>query len=100
MFALANLIFALAVIFRIVVEFEIFCVIFSVILGLFTPNSSSRLRSFVDGMSELVVRPVRKAFPGLRRKTFDLTPIVTVLILVFVDLFVISTIFDLSRLLG
>ncbi|HAA85799.1 MAG TPA: YggT family protein [Kosmotogaceae bacterium] len=100
LFALSNLIFALAVIFRIVVEFGIFCVIFSVVLSLLNPGSTGSLKIFIDGISELFVRPVRRVFPALRRRAVDFSPLVTILILVFIDLFLISTIFDIARLLG
>jgi uncharacterized protein YggT (Ycf19 family) len=43
------------------------------------------------------MKPVARVFPRLRGEALDFTPLVTVLIIVFIDLFLVSSLFDFAQ---
>jgi len=97
MFVLSNLVYALAVIARILVELEIFAVILSAVFSWIAPGVYSSVRIFFQVLSDFIMKPLKKAFPGLVVGGVDLSPIIAVLILVFIDQFLITTLFDIAR---
>jgi YggT family protein len=96
MFVLANLVYAVALVLRILVELEIFAVIASALFSWLNPNYYGNFRMFFQAMSDLVERPLRKVFPFLRSGIVDYTPLVAILVLVFIDQFLVGSLFDLS----
>ena len=99
MFVLSNFINAIAVILRIIIDFEIFMIIVSVILSWIMHMNYHPVRQFFDSMAELVVGPIRRWLPFLHIGLVDLSPMVAILLLIFLDSFVVETLFDLARVL-
>lgn len=62
MFVLANLVYAVALVLRILVEFEIFAVIASTLFSWLNPNYYGTFRTFFMFLSDLVEKPLKKAF--------------------------------------
>lgn len=99
MFVLSNFIYAIAVVLRILIEFTMFSIIFSTIYSWFPAMGNSRILHFFRAFADLFVNPLRKRFPRMRFGVVDFSPLITILLLVFLDQFAISSLFDLSNIL-
>lgn len=98
MFALGNLLEAIAYILRITMNFLQISIIISVIMSFLIPYYS-KIRSFFDGVSNIILNPIRKYIP-VYAGPFDLSPVIAILFLIFLDRFIIQTLFDLASRLG
>ncbi|HEU23872.1 MAG: YggT family protein [Mesoaciditoga sp.] len=96
MFAIANLVYAIAVILNIVVIFFMVVLIIDGILSFILPYGFP-LRRIFDEMSDPILRPFRRWIHPFGY--IDFTPFVVFLILVFIQLFVVNSLFDFSVVL-
>ncbi len=96
MFVLANFIYAIAVILNIVVWFAISVLIIDSILSFIVPYGFPVRRIF-DAMAEPMLRPLRRLIPAYGM--IDFSPFVAILILIFIQAFLVNTFFDLSVVL-
>ena len=94
MFVLGNFIRAVAVVLRIFIYFEEIAIIISALLSWFSPPYYNPVRAFFDSAAEIVLRPIRRFIPPLG--FVDVSPLVAILILVFLDNFLVQTLFDLA----
>lgn len=94
MFVISNFLVAVAKVLRVFIYFEMVCVIVSAILSWITPYHYYPLRQFVDGVSSIVLRPLRKIIPPIG--PVDITPMIAILILTFLDVFLVNTLLDLA----
>jgi len=99
MFVLGNFIFSIAVILRIVINFEIFSIILVVVMSWLLPGGYSSFRIFFETLGSFVVKPLRKILPELRIGPVDLMPFIAILVLIFLDQFLVTTLFDLAELM-
>ncbi|AKI96772.1 YggT family protein [Kosmotoga pacifica] len=97
MFVLSNFIYSLAVIARIVVELEMFSVILSTVFSWIAPGVYSSVRIFFQVLSDFIMKPIKRILPGLVVGGVDLSPVIAILLLVFIDQFLIATLFDLAH---
>ena len=95
MFVIANFVYAVALILRIAIQFEIFCVVVSAILS-WLPFYN-RLTFFCHQMADVVNRPIRRFLPPLG--PVDISPMVSILLLIFLDAFLVRSLFDLAEVL-
>ncbi len=95
MFVVANLVYATALVLRILISLEIFCVIISAILSWFPFHGM--FSYFCYSMAELINRPIRRFIPPMG--PIDIAPLVSILLLIFTDAFLVRTLFDLSEVL-
>jgi len=96
LFVLANLLDAVAVVLNIVIWFAIFVLVIDAILSFIMPYYFPIRRMF-DAMAEPMIRPLRRIIPPYGM--FDFSPFVAILILVFIQIFLVNTLFDLSVVL-
>ncbi|WP_036226382.1 YggT family protein [Mesoaciditoga lauensis] len=96
MFVLANFVYAIAVILNIVIVFAITILIIDSILSFILPYYHP-FRRILDQMCDPMVRPLRRFIPPIGM--FDFSPFVALLILIFLQAFVVNTLFDLSIVL-
>jgi len=100
MFAIANLLVALAAILNLVLNIYLWIIIARVIFSwviLFRPGPF--LHSLSYGLSRLtdpVLRRIRRYIP-LRGAGVDLSPFISILIIVFLQHFLVATLYDLAR---
>lgn len=94
MFVLSNLLYAIAKVLQIFIYIELFAVILSALLSWLTPFRYSMFRQFVDSVAGIILRPFRKLLPPIG--PVDISPMIAVLVLVFLDNFVVRTLFDLA----
>jgi YggT family protein len=96
MFVLANFIYAIAVILNIVVIFYMVIFIIDAILSFLMPYGFP-LRRIFDELAEPPIRPLRRYIRPVGY--FDFTPWIAFLILIFIQLFVVKSLFELSVVL-
>ena len=100
MFAIANLLVALAVLLNLALHIYMWIIIARVIVSwviLFRP--SPFVHSLAHGLSRFtdpVLRRIRRYIP-LRGAGLDLSPFIAILIIVFLQHFLVATLFDLAR---
>lgn len=100
MFAIANLLVALAAILNLALSVYMWIIIARVIVSwviLFRP--SPLIHSLAHGLSRLtdpVLRRIRRYIP-LRGTGLDFSPFIAILIIVFLQHFLVATLFDLAR---
>ncbi len=92
MFVIGNFIRAMAIVLRIFIYFEMIAVIGSAILS-WLPFYHP-IKHFFDAMAYPILRPLRRYIPPVGM--FDFTPLVAILILTFLDAFLVQTLFDLA----
>ena len=96
MFVLANFIYAIAVILNIVIIFAITLLIVDSILSFILPYYHP-FRRILDQMCYPMLEPLRRFIHPIGM--FDFSPFVALLILIFLQAFVVNTLFDLSVVL-
>lgn len=94
MFVISNLLYAIARVLQLFIYIEMFAVILSAILSWITPYRYSLFRQFVDGLANIVLKPFRKFVPPIG--PVDITPMIAIFVLVFLDNFVVRTLIDLA----
>ncbi|KLO24107.1 MULTISPECIES: YggT family protein [unclassified Marinitoga] len=98
MFIFGNLFYALAVVLRIVINFFEISIIISALFSFISFNYHHPIRQFFDSMSEIIERPIRR-YLNLTFGMFDFTPFAAILLLILLDNFLVTTLFDLARIL-
>ncbi|MCD6450616.1 MAG: YggT family protein [Thermotogaceae bacterium] len=94
MFILGNFFKAIAIVLRVFIYYEIFSIAIYALMSWFPSPYYSPIRSFFYASSEIVLRPLRKFIPPIGM--IDITPMIAILLLVFIDNFVVQSLFDLA----
>ncbi|WP_448521715.1 YggT family protein [Pseudothermotoga sp.] len=94
MFVISNLLYAIAIVLQLFIYVEIFAVILSALLSWITPFRYSTFRQFIDAVANIVLRPFRKLIPPIG--PVDITPMIAIFVLVFLENFLVRTLFDLA----
>jgi YggT family protein len=93
-FIVSNLLLALAGLLKLAIEAYIFVIIARAILSWVNPDPFNPIVRFLYRATEPALRPIRHRMPiaaGL-----DLSPIVLILVLYFIDSFLVSSLRDLA----
>lgn len=96
MFAVANLVYAIAVILNIVIVFFMVVLVIDGIISFIFPYGFP-IRRIFDEIAEPVLRPFRRFIHPFGY--IDFTPFVVFLVLLFIQIFVVNSLFDLSVVL-
>ena len=99
MFALTNLFSALAQILDMVLSIYMWLIIGRAILSWVNPDPYNSIVRFLYNVTEPVLGFFRRTFP-LVYGGLDLAPLVVLLIIYFLRLYVVQTLFDLARSMG
>ncbi len=94
MFILGNFFSAIGYVLRVAINFEIIIVIITAILSWIPGIYSFRLYHILRDIAEIVERPIRKIIPPLGY--IDITPLIAILVLVFLDRFLAQSLIDLG----
>ena len=100
MFALSNLVHALATVVDIALVLYMIALIATVVVSWFVPRSRHPAIAFVRRIVEPVLRRIRRAMPFLVQSGFDLTPIVLFFIIHFLRRFLVATLYDAAARIG
>jgi YggT family protein len=95
MFVLANFIGAIATILNIVVTILIWLIIISAVISWVNPDPYNPIVQFLYRTTEPILRPIRRLIP-IRGVPIDFSPMIAILILIFLRYFVIRSLVDLS----
>jgi YggT family protein len=96
MFVLGNFVIALARIIEIVLTLYMWIIIFRAVISWVNPDPYNKIVVFLYRVTEPVLRPVRRILP-LRNVGIDIAPLVVILIIVFLQYFLVQSIIQLAR---
>jgi len=94
MFVLGNLLSAIGIVLRVFIDIETAVIIISAILSWIPGIQQFGFYHFLRSLSDLIERPLRRFIPNIGY--VDITPIIAILILVFIDQFLAQTLIDLG----
>ncbi len=96
MFVLSNFVVALARIVDIVLTLYMWIIIFRAVISWVNADPYNKIVIFLYRVTEPVLRPVRRIIP-LRNVGIDLSPIIVILAILFLQYFLVETIIQLAR---
>jgi len=96
MFVLGNFIVALARIIEIVLTLYMWIIIFRAVISWVNPDPYNKIVVFLYRVTEPVLRPVRRILP-LRNVGIDIAPLIVILVIVFLQYFLVESIIQLAR---
>ncbi len=95
MFVLGNFINALAQILSIALTVYMWIIIISALISWVNPDPYNPVVRFLRGASEPVLKPIRKAL-GLKLQ-IDISPIIAILVIMFLQYFIVGSLIDLGH---
>ena len=95
MFVAGNFLLAIARLLELVINAYIWIIIARAIISWVNPDPYNPIVRFLVRVTEPVLRPVRHRMPTLAMG-LDLSPMVVILVLYFLDWFLVSTLRDLA----
>ena len=93
MFALSNLIRALASIIDIILSIYYWLIIIRALISWVNPDPYNTIVQFLYRATEPVLSPIRRMLPSMG---IDVSPIIAFLIIIFLKGFVVATLIDIS----
>jgi YggT family protein len=99
MFVAGNFVLALARLLEIAITAYIWIIIARALLSWVNPDPYNPIVRFLHRVTEPVLRPIRYRLPTLSMG-LDLSPLVVILVLYFLDAFLVSSLRDLALSLG
>jgi YggT family protein len=96
MFVLSNLISALASILSIVFTTLQWVIIIGAFLSWVNPDPNNAIVQMINKITEPILYPIRKILPFSLKFGFDISPFIALLIIIFLQLFLIRTLQDLA----
>ncbi len=99
MFALANLIKALAQVIDIVLSIYMWLIIGRAILSWVNPDPYNPIVQMLTRLTEPILRPLRKLVPPYKIG-IDISPIIAFLIIIFLRIALINTLYRIGRSMG
>lgn len=96
MFVLSNFVVALARIVDIVLTLYMWIIIFRAVISWVNADPYNKIVIFLYRATEPVLRLVRRIIP-LRNAGIDLSPIIVILVILFLQYFLVETIIQLAR---
>jgi len=96
MFVLSNFVVALARIVDIALTLYMWIIIFRAVISWVHADPYNKVVIFLYKVTEPVLRPVRRILP-MRNMGIDFSPIVVILVIIFLQYFLVETIIQLAR---
>lgn len=96
MFILSNLLSALAQVFDVVFTVFYWMIIIRALISWVNPDPYNPIVQFLHTMTEPVLLPLRRIMPFSYRFGLDLSPLIAIVILIFLKSFLVKTLFDIS----
>lgn len=90
----SNFLFACATVIDWVLTAYMWIIIIRALLSWVSPDPYNPIVRFIDGITEPVLRPVRRRLPAMGG--FDISPVVVILAIVFLKSFLVRTLFQFS----
>ena len=96
MFVLSNFIVALAKIIDIALTLYMWIIIFRALISWVNPDPYNQIVIFLYRVTEPVLRPIRRILP-MRNVGIDISPIIVILVIVFLQYFLVETIIQMAH---
>ncbi|GAB4415258.1 MAG: YggT family protein [Thermodesulfovibrionales bacterium] len=96
MFILGNLILAIANILDIVLSIYMWIIIIAALISWVNPDPYNPIVRILHALTEPVLRPVRRVI-GYRLGPIDISPLIIILAIIFIQKFLISSLIELGR---
>jgi YggT family protein len=96
MFVLGNFIIALARVIEIVLTLYMWIIIFRAVISWVNPDPYNKIVILLYRATEPVLRPVRRMLP-LRNVGIDISPLIVILVIVFLQYFLVESVVQLAR---
>ena len=96
MFVLSNFIVALAKVIDIVLTIYMWIIIFRALISWVNPDPYNQIVIFLYRFTEPVLRPIRRILP-MRNIGIDFSPVIVILVIIFLQYFLVETIIQLAR---
>jgi len=94
MFILGNLLIGIAKVLQVVLYGYMFVLIIDAVLSFLPQMRYSPIRQVISSLANLVLDPLRRIIKPIAQ--IDFTPYIAILIMIFLDAFLIQTLFDLG----
>lgn len=94
MFAVSNLLIAIAEIINILLTILYWLIIIRAIISWVNPDPFNPIVQFLYNTTEPILTPLRRVTP--RIGMFDISPLLAILIIFFLKSFIVKTLFDLA----
>lgn len=94
MFVLGNFVVAIARVLNIMIYAYIFVLIINSVLSFLSPRYYTPIRQFFSNLANLTLNPLRRVIRPIGG--IDLSPFVAVLILIFIDSFLVQTLMQIG----
>jgi len=96
MFVFDNFVIALAKVIEIFLTIYMWLIIFRSVISWVNPDPYNKIVIFLYRATEPVLKPVRRILP-LRNTGIDFAPVIVVLIIVFLQYFLVESLIQLAR---
>lgn len=96
MFAVSNLILAVAKILDLLFSAMYWLILIRALLSWFSPDPYNPLVRFLNTVTEPVLYPIRKILPPALKFGIDISPLAAIFAIYFLRLFLIRTLVDLA----
>lgn len=96
MFVIGNLVLAIANILDMVLSIYTWVVIIAALISWVSPDPYNPVVRFLYAVTEPVFRPIRRLI-GFRLGPIDISPIIVILAIVFIQKFLITSLMDLGH---
>jgi len=94
MFIIRNLLVATAKILNVAITLYIWIIIIQAVLSWVRPDPRSPIVRFLYNITEPVLAPIRRFLPMMG---IDLSPLIVLLVLYFLQIFLVRSLFDLAN---
>ncbi|MEK6742406.1 MAG: YggT family protein [Nitrospirota bacterium] len=91
MFAIGNIILGIAKVLGIVLNIYMWTIIIRALLSWVSPDPYNPIVQVLTRVTEPVLRPLRKLVPPFRTGGVDLSPLIAILIIYFLEIAVVDT---------
>lgn len=94
MFIIANFINAIATVINIALTLYVWLIIIGAIISWVNPDPYNQIVRFIHNATEPVLAPIRRILPDMG---VDISPLIAILVVVFLQKFLISSLFQLAH---
>lgn len=96
MFVLSNFIIGLAKVIDLALTLYMWIIIFRALISWVNPDPHNQIVIFLYRVTEPVLGPIRRRFP-MRNIGIDISPIIIILVIIFLQYFLVETMIQLAH---
>ena len=99
MFVIGNIVLGIAKVLEVVLTLYMWVIIIRALISWVNPDPYNPIVQFLHRITEPVLKPLRKLVPSWR-VGIDLSPLIAILIILFIEIAVVTTLYRIGRALG